>query len=254
MIRKFFLLKFFIYITLILTQPFSFAQEKQSELLKVSLERLFCPKEMEFYAEPGSQSSFKKIYIKATNAIVSGLPLESAEIEAKHVTFNPPEEWKEGKIEVKKAEEVKLMMVITEANLNSFLQERIKKGKENNLKKAKVKIKKDILYVAASYQLDGIPLRILIELKSKIAIEGDKIILKDYKLHIGGFNPGNDFTENLISKVNPIFDLKNLPFPVKNAQIEQSDGKIVIKTQKLPQNPPLALRRSDNPNSPHVRD
>lgn len=215
----------------------AFPQENQDETLKIALEELFSPKKMDFYAEASSKNSFRKIYLEAEKAIASGLPLEKVEIEAEEVEFNSLEEWKEGQIKILSVKDVKLTMTITEENLNNFLKEKIKENKADGLKNASVKIKKEFLYLAASYQIDALPLRILVELKSKLDIEESKIILKDYKLYLSGFSAGEDFTHRLLSKINPVFDLKNLPFPVKKAQIEQLDGKIIIRTTELPQRP-----------------
>ncbi|MCS7232604.1 MAG: DUF2993 domain-containing protein [Synergistetes bacterium] len=252
-LKKFFLLCSVAYM-LVISNP-TFSQENPSEAFKCALEKLFSPKKIEFCAENCSQNFFKKIYIKAEEAITSELPLEMVEIEAEDVEFNSPEEWKEGNIKILSVKNIKLIMLVTEENLNKFLSEKIRKNNIDGLRKANVKIKRDFLYLAASYQIDGLPLRILVELKSKLGIEESKIVLKDYKLYLSGLAAGDDFTYHLLSKINPVFDLKKLPFPVEHAQIEQSDGKIIIRTTELPHKPTsLSFTWRDNSNPTHIRN
>ncbi len=245
----------FLLLCLSLTTSIALASEDCSEKLKSALERLFKPKEIEIHLEKESDGFFKKIYIEAKEANMSDLPVKEVKIEASEAELNPPEEWEKGKIRLNKIKDVKFLMVITEEDLNSFLQERLKKSSEG-IKSAYIKIKRERVSLVASYQVNGLPLRFLIELTGKLALEGTKIIPSEYKLYVGGLKLSDEFTTNLLERINPIFDLKTLPFPVEKAILEQAEKAITIRTLELPQRPSSshASRGSDNPNPSHVRN
>lgn len=239
-------------ILLLIQSTKTFAQESQTEKLRSALESLFTPKELNLYAEEVSPGIFKRIYIEAKEAKSAGLPLNRVEIEAIDIELNPPEEWKNGKIKVLRAKNVRLSITIVEDDLNSFLREKLKEENQDGIKNAYVKIKKDKLMLAASYQVNGLPLRFLIELSGKLKMDGSKIILTDYDLHISGFRASDETTSKLLGRVNPLFDLKVLPFPVENALIEQSDKYITIKTAELPEKTNFSSLGGNNPNTTHV--
>ncbi|MCD6362942.1 MAG: DUF2993 domain-containing protein [Synergistetes bacterium] len=245
-------LKFFIVVVLLLVHSISFSSEGLSEKLKSALEELFTPKRIEVYINGSAEDPFfKDIYVEAEDAKTSGLPIERVKIEAIDAKLNPSDEWERGNIKVEKVKDVRLLMTITEEGLNSFLRDKIKDANEHGLKKAYVRIKKDKFILAASYQLGGLPIRVLVELAGKLKIKGSKIYLADYKFYVGGLKMRKEFTSRILRKVNPILDLRTLPFPVRDGIIEQEEGKITIRTKTLPQKPDL-LRRRNNPNPSHI--
>ncbi|GEM_PF-1879382 len=244
--------RFSIVIILLFICSVSLSSENVSTKLKTTLKKLFTPKKIEVYVDENAKDPFfKDVYIEAEDAQTSGLPLEKVEIEAIDAKLNSPDEWEKGKIKVEKVKSVKLLMTITEEGLNFFLKNKIKEANEHGLKKAYVRIKRDKFILVASYQLGGLPIRALVKLAGKLKIKGSKIFLSDYKFCINGLKMGKKFISRLLKKVNPILDLKTLPFPVENGIIEQEEGKITIRTKELPKKPE-SLQRSNNLSPSHI--
>ncbi len=128
---------------------------------------------------------------------------------------------KQGKFQILELEESFFYGLISERNLEYFIQ------KQNpQFKNLKVKLLTDSVKV--SFKAPFLFLIIPVEMLGRLVLENpSQIYIKDFKLHIGGIRAL--ILENLImTKLNPIVDLTQLPFSVKLEKIEITPGQLKI--------------------------
>ena len=128
---------------------------------------------------------------------------------------------KQGKFQILELEESYFYGVVSEENLESFIQ------KQNpQFKNLKVKLLTDSVKV--SCEAPFLFLSIPVEMDGRLVLENPfQIYIKDFKLHIGGFRAA--VLEDLVmTNLNPVVDLKQVPFSVKLKEIEITLGQLKI--------------------------
>lgn len=127
----------------------------------------------------------------------------------------------QGKFQILELEESHFYGLISEKNLEGFIQ------KQNpQFKNLKVKLLTDSVKV--SFEVTLLFLTIPVEMLGRLVLENpSQIYIRDFTLHISGLRA--IIIENLVmTQLNPIVDLKQLPFLVKLEKIEITSGQLKI--------------------------
>jgi len=126
---------------------------------------------------------------------------------------------KKRKFKILELEESYFYGVVSEKNLEYFIQ------KQNpQFKNLKVRLFADLVKVSFEAPFLSTP----VEMVGRLVLKNpSQIYIKDFKLEISGFRVV--ILENLImSKLNPVVDLKQLPFFAKLEEIEITPGQLKI--------------------------
>ncbi len=159
--------------------------------------------------------------ISAMGASVEGLRIDKLVVEATNVRVNDVKDWKKGKLRVYSAKDVRFYARIRRDDINRFLNLVEKKTHDHHFSGGRVKFKPPYIVVAVVYKYSLIfKIGILVELKSRLKVEGSKVFLTDYSMFAGGLKLDKKTTDRIIQSINPLLDLKEFPIPIRLKSIK----------------------------------
>jgi len=173
--------------------------------------------------------------IDTRGANVEGLCVDRLVVEATNVRVNDVKGWKKNRLRVYAAKGVRFYARVRRDDINKFLNIVEKKVHDPHFSGGKVKFKPPYIVIAAVYRYNLIfKFGILVELKSRLKVEGSRVILTDYSMFAGGLKLDKKTTEKIIRNMNPLLDLKDFPIPMMLKSIKLTKDAMELRSANPP--------------------
>jgi hypothetical protein len=208
-----------------------------SRLLKFYIEK-FNPESFELIIEdePDETGLFKNIYMDIVGCNINGVRIDRLTFQMVDTQFNNPEEWNSKGIECISALEVYATCRLLEDDINADLQERVIGKGDDKWRNLKLKISPSGLSGSGEYSVKLVfTFDILIEIESKLRIVGgQEVWLEDASLKLNRLDVPEYITNMALDQIQPLLDLKTLPFPLRLNRIVFKEKEALFETRILP--------------------
>lgn len=175
---------------------------------------------------PTLTGRFASIRLDALGSMSKNFRIERIQFDLKEPKIDMKKLWTQEKIELESSKKVNFRILITESDINRYFAEDTKKRK---IKNPSIRIRDNGIEISgiANWWIFKTPFKIrgrfLIMNKSEIHFTADKIQVSLLPL------PKN-LMNGVMKKLNPIYDLSELPFPVSIGNIKTTEKKIMIES------------------------
>jgi hypothetical protein len=196
------------------------------------------PETMEMIVDggPDENGRIRRIYLDLEGCELGGVRIESLKIDASDVTFTPPATWDEKGPDVKEMLDVKASAVILEQDVNEALLVKQFGNDDEHWHDLSLDFREGGIYARGYYLAQFIfKFDILLEMEGSFAVRhGQEIWLDDYKVRVNKVDVPDGLTQRAISRIQPVIDLGEFPFPLVLDSIIQEEDKVVIKSRLEP--------------------
>ena len=208
-----------------------------SQLLKYYIER-FNPGSFELIIEdePDETGLFGNIYMDIVGCNVNGVRVDRLTFQTIGTQFNNPAEWSTKGIECISALEVYATCRLLEDDVNADLRERVIGDGDDKWRNLKLRISPKGLSGSGEYSVKLLfTFDILIEIESKLRIVGgQEVWLENATLKLNRLDVPEYITNMALDQIQPLLDLKKLPFPLKLNKIVFKEKEALFETRILP--------------------
>lgn len=169
---------------------------------------------------------FSRLRLKALGSSSKQFRIHRIEFDLTEPKINMRKLWEKEKIELVRTKELKFSLIINEKDINDYFKSDTKKRK---IKNPYIRIKENGIELSGkanwwifktSFKLRG---RFIVMNETEIHFKADKIKVSILPLPRSLLN-------GVMKKVNPIYDLSELPFPVKIGKIRTINKRIIIES------------------------
>ncbi len=164
------------------------------------------PETMEMIVDggPDKNGRVRRIYLDLEGCELGGVRIDRLKIDASDVTFTPPATWDE-------------------------------KGPDH-WHDLSLDFREGGIYARGYYLAQFIfKFDILLEMEGSFAVRhGQEIWLDDYKVRVNKVDVPDGLTQRAISRIQPVIDLGEFPFPLVLDSIIQEEDRVVIKSRLEP--------------------
>ncbi|NLK18346.1 MAG: DUF2993 domain-containing protein [Synergistaceae bacterium] len=189
--------------------------------------------ELRLDEEPDDQGNIRNLHVLVKGANLGGFRVEKLALESSFLELAPPSEWDadaKDPIKVKEALRTNFETVILEKDINAALSAR--GGDE--WRKVSVDLKPGFLTARGYYHVKNPGLTLLAEVKTGLEIKkGKELWLKDTELKIN-HDEQTDVVRDAIRDLQPLVDIRDLPFPITLAELKVTDSSLRMATRTAP--------------------
>lgn len=179
-------------------------------------------------AEDTALGRFKRVLVRTSGGSVEKLLLHRADVEFSRVQVNTKKLFEEKKIEPVQIDDIVMDVVITEADLNSFVQA---KAKSIKVDRPRIALKRDKMELSGSTKY-GI-LRADFAASGKLYVKNkDEIWFSSNHIEVNRMTMPRSFVRMLMKKINPVLNLRSFPFKLELTGINTLPGKIEFTSKK----------------------
>ncbi len=213
----------------------NFTPETNGEKLLSILVSITNPEvlELRLDEEPDDQGNIRNLHILVKGASLGGFRLEKLALESSFLELNTPPEWDadaKNPVVVKDVLRTNFEAVILEKDVNRALQSQ--GGDE--WRKVSVDLKPGFMTARGYYHVKNPGLTLLAEVKTGLQIKkGKELWLKDPELKIN-HDEQTDAVRDAIRKLQPLVDIRDLPFPITLADLSIDETKLRLATRTAP--------------------
>jgi hypothetical protein len=186
---------------------------------------------------PDEKGRVRRIYLDLTGCEMDGVRIDSLRIDACEVIFTPPSTWDKQGPDVEEMLAVKAVARILEEDVNRALLIKQIGDDEEHWHDLSLDFRNGGIYARGYYLAKFIfRLDILLEIDGRFDIRrGREIWLDDYTIRVNRVDVPDGLAERAVSRIQPIIDLNEFPFPLTLDRIIQEDGRIVIRSRLEPE-------------------
>ena len=186
--------------------------------------------------EPDATGLFKNVYMDIVGCNINGVRIDKLTFQMVDIQFNNPKEWATNGIECLSALEVYATCRLLEDDINADLRERVIGSGEDKWRNLKLRISPKGLSGSGEYSVKLLfTFDILIEIESKLRIVGgQEVWLEDANLKLNRLDVPEYITNMALDQIQPLLDLKTLPFPLKLNKIVFKEKEALFETRILP--------------------
>jgi hypothetical protein len=185
---------------------------------------------------PDENGRVRRIYLDLTGCEMDEVRIDSLKIDAYEVIFTPPSTWDEEGPDVEEMLAVKAVARILEKDVNRALMIKQIGDDEEHWHDLSLDFRNGGIYARGYYLAKFIfRLDILLEIDGRFDIRGGREIwLDDYTIRVNRVDVPDGLAERAVSRIQPIIDLNEFPFPLTLDRIIQEDDRIVIRSRLEP--------------------
>lgn len=189
--------------------------------------------ELSLDEEPDDGGNIRNLHILVKGANLGGFRIEKLALESSFLELAPPGEWDaaaKDPITVRNALRTNFEAVILEKDVNTAL--RAQSGDE--WRQVTVDLKPGFLTAKGYYHVKNPGLTLLAEVKTGLEIKkGKELWLKDTELKINR-DEQTDAVRDAIRKIQPVVDIRDLPFPITLAELTVTETSLRMGTRTAP--------------------
>ncbi len=171
---------------------------------------------------------FEKVIVRTSGGNVENLLLHKADVQFNRVQINTKRLFEEKKIEPVKIDDIIMDVIITEADLNSFLKH---KAKSIKVDRPKIVLRRDQMRLSGSTRY-GI-IRADFSARGRLYVKNkDEIWFNSNRIELNRMTMPRSFVGMLMKKINPVLNLKSFPFKLELTEINTLPGKIEFTSRR----------------------
>jgi hypothetical protein len=186
---------------------------------------------------PDENGRVRRIYLDLTGCEMDEVRIDSLKIEACEVTFTPPGTWDEKGPDIEDMLTVKAVARILEEDVNRALLVKQFGDDDEHWHDLSLDFRNGGIYARGYYLAEFIfRLDILLEIEGRFDIrQGQEIWLDDYTIRVNRVDVPDGLAERAVSRIQPIIDLGEFPFPLRLDRIIQEEDQITIRSRLEPE-------------------
>jgi hypothetical protein len=186
---------------------------------------------------PDENGRVRRIYLDLTGCEMDGVRIDNLKISACEVIFTPPETWDEEGPDIEEMLTVKATARILEEDVNRALLVKQFGDDEEHWHDLSLDFRNGGIYARGYYLAEFIfKLDILLEIEGRFDIRhGKEIWLDDYTIRVNSVDVPDGLAERAVSRIQPIIDLGEFPFPLTLDRIIQEEDQITIRSRLAPE-------------------
>lgn len=169
-----------------------------------------------------AEGYLSKVKVFLANGTVDNLVLDDATFEFIEVQLNTTKLYKEKKLDLVKAKQVNMDVIISEKSLNDFLKLKSKKIKVDD---PKITLKEDCIELQGTTKYSFMKIKFWATGRFEV-IDSQEIWFHVKKLKMNNLSMPKAFIGSIVKKINPILDLRKFPFRLNLKEIYLKPGYI----------------------------
>ncbi|MFP4482530.1 MAG: LmeA family phospholipid-binding protein [Thermovirgaceae bacterium] len=193
--------------------------------------------EMILDGDPDENGRVRRIYLDLKGCVMDEVRIDRLKIDACEVIFTPPSTWDEEGPDVEEMLSVKAVARILEEDVNQALLVKQIGDDDEHWHDLSLDFRNGGIYARGYYLARFIfRLDILLEIDGHFDIRrGREIWLDDYTIRVNRVNVPDGLADRAVSRIQPIIDLGEFPFPLTLDRIIQEEDKITIRSRLDPE-------------------
>lgn len=178
------------------------------------------------HSEPGDkdciEGRFKKVVVKTSRGKVEKLYLHKADIEFEDVQLDTKKLLEEDKIDPVLMKNINMDVIIKEADMNSFLEE---KSKSIKVSRPRINLLPDTMELSGTTKYGMVRVDFWATGKLSV-IEGREIHFHANRMKVNRMTMPRTFVGMIIKKINPVLNLDKFPFKLNLKEIRITHGEM----------------------------
>ena len=222
----------------LLMLPVACCADEVDDLLAYYVKR-FTPETAQIVVsgKPDANGAFSDVWLDLKGLVIDKLRMDSLKVRMKGVRFNPPSEWKSGKVECKDAMSVLAVATIFERDINKAIENKTFGKGDDKWHDVSMGITPSGLNGKGYYNTGSsfLNLDILIEIVSGLKIvKGKELWLNNPQIKVNKLDLPDYITKKALSRIQPLVDLRKFPLPLSLHKVELKKGSATLSTRSLP--------------------